>query len=84
MRKREWNEAPIVAILLWPESSIEIAQKVLPKYFLKMGPENLMQRPLNVLFGESILGVKHLVCREKSSSSKEMAGAEKEITTVNT
>lgn len=33
---------------------------------------------------ESILGVKYLVCREKSSSSKEMAGVEEEIITVNT
>lgn len=51
MREREWNEAPIVT-LLWPESGTGIVHKVLPKYFFKMRPENLMQRPLNVLFGE--------------------------------
>ena len=58
MREREQSEAPIVATLLWPESGIEIVHGVLPKYFFKMRPENLMQSPLNVNgainFGEHI------------------------------
>lgn len=52
MRESKWNEAPAVVTLLWLELDFEIVHKVLPKYFLKMRPENLMQRPLNVLFGK--------------------------------
>lgn len=78
MRERERSEAPIVATLLWPESGIEIDHGVLPKYLLKMRPENLMRSPLNVNgasnFGEHI---RCEVCREKSSTPEETSEEEK-------